>query len=99
MVGFPLPFHVFIRWPTCGSSALKGSFPSYGQENALTSTRSPVLILLALGRGRIHIPGFIQSPPTLAVYEVRSLLLGGVDKDLSFTEDETRTFLISLWYF
>ena len=46
---------------------------------------------LALGRGRILIPGFIRLPLTLAVYDVvHSLPLGGVDRDFPFSEDETR---------
>jgi hypothetical protein len=46
---------------------------------------------LALGRGRILIQGFIQSPPALAVCDVaHSLPLGMVDRDFPFAEDETR---------
>ena len=46
---------------------------------------------LALGRGRILIPGFIQSPPTAAIYGVaHPLLLGGVDRGFSFTDNETQ---------
>jgi hypothetical protein len=46
---------------------------------------------LALGRGRILIPGFIWFPPTLAVYDIaHSLQLGGVGKGFSFTEVETK---------
>jgi hypothetical protein len=46
---------------------------------------------LALCRGRILIPGFIRSPPTLAVYAVAdSLPLGGAGRGFPFTEDETR---------
>ena len=49
------------------------------------------VFLLVLGRGRILIPGFIRSPPTLAVYDVaNSLPRGGVGRDFPFTEDETR---------
>ena len=47
---------------------------------------------LALGRGRILIPGFIRSP-MLAVYSVShslSLPLTGVDRDFPFTEDDTQ---------
>ena len=46
---------------------------------------------LALGRGSILIPGFVRSPPTLAVYYVfHSLPRGGVGRVFLFTEDETR---------
>ena len=46
--------------------------------------------LMELGRGRILIPGFIRSPPTLAVYAVaRSLPLGGVGRGFPFNEDDT----------
>ena len=47
---------------------------------------------LALGRGRIRIPGFVRSPPTLAVYDVaHSLPRGGVGRGFTFTEVETRS--------
>ena len=72
-------------WAICCSSAFKGSCP-----NLYPFIRPPINPL-ALGRGRILIPGFIRSPPKLAVYDVpHSLLLGGVDMDFPFTEDETR---------
>ena len=68
---------------------LQGQFP-------ILKTRSfPDLYLLirpprrtlALGRGRILIPGFI---PTLAVYDdAHSLPLGGAGRGFPFTEDET----------
>ena len=46
---------------------------------------------MALGRGRILVPGFTRSPPTLAVYDVaHSLPLGGVGRDFPFIEDETQ---------
>ena len=56
---------------------------------------------LAFDRERILIPGFIRSPPTLAVYDVaRALPLGGVGRGffLHWIWD-TKAFLIPLWYF
>ena len=38
------------RWSTCGSSTIKDSFPSQGQEDALKSTRSSPLL-----EGRCHL--------------------------------------------
>ena len=67
------------RRPTCGSSALKDILPYQGQRDVLTSTRSSLSERrpLALGRGRILIPGFILSPSLLAVHHVaHSLPLG-----------------------
>ena len=41
--------------------------------------------------GKILIPGFIRYTPRLAICNVaKSLLLGVVDRDFPFTEDETR---------
>ena len=52
---------------------------------------------MALGRGRIPIPGFIRSPPTLAVYDLaHSLLREGVGRGFYFTEDETRKHFLYL---
>ena len=46
---------------------------------------------MALGTGRILIPGFFRSSPTLAVFDVSHFLpLGGVGKRFFFSEDETR---------
>ena len=68
------------RWPTCGSSAFKDSFPFKGQEVAQTST-CPLGRPFALGRGILLIPGFIWSPRTLAVYDVtHSLPLGDIGR-------------------
>ena len=44
---------------------------------------------LAFGRARILILGFIPFPRTLTIYDiVHFLMLGGVDRDFPFTEDE-----------
>ena len=44
-----------------------------------------------IDRGITLIPGFIQSPPKLAIYDIVHFLpLGGAGMDFSFTEDETR---------
>ena len=53
----------------------------------IRSTRKP----LAIGRGRIPIPGFIRSTPKLVAYAVaHSFPLGGVGRDFSFIEEGTR---------
>ena len=53
---------------------------------------------MPLATGKIFIPGFVRSPPTLAVYDVaHSLPLGGADRGFPFTEDE-KAFLIPLSY-
>ena len=52
---------------------------------------------LVLDIGRILIPGFIPSPPTLAFYNVVHYLSpGGVDRDIPFTEDETLRYFTYL---
>ena len=52
---------------------------------------------LTLGRGRILIPGFIRSPPTLAVYDVaHSLPQGGVGWGFPFTKDGTQRHFLYL---
>ena len=74
------------RWETCGSSAFKDSLSSY-----LYSLIRPPRRPFTLGRGRILTPAFIRSPPTLDVCNIaHSLPLEGIDKDFSFTEDDTR---------
>ena len=46
---------------------------------------------MVLGRGKILIPGFSQSPLKLVDYDVaHSFSLGDVGRDFPFTEDETR---------
>ena len=72
---------------------LQGQFPILRTRSCpdLYPLIRPPRRSLALGRGRILIPGFIRSPPTLAVCEVaHSLPLGGADRVFAFTEDETR---------
>ena len=64
----------------------------------MISTRSrPPIWPLSLGRGRILIPEFIRSAPTLAVCDIAHLLpLGDVDRNFPFTEDETGRYFSHL---
>jgi hypothetical protein len=50
VIVFPYPFHILLPVTNVGSSAFKDSFLSYGQEVALTSTRS-----FALQEGCLHL--------------------------------------------
>ena len=51
------------------------------------------------GRGWILIPGFIRSPPTLAIYKLaQSLPLGCVDRHFPFTKDEVRRHCICICF-
>ena len=83
---FQCPFHIFMSFANLWLIRLQGQFPILGTRSfpdLYPLIRPP----LAFGRERILIPGFIRSPPTLAVYDiVHSLPLGGA-------------FLIPLWYF
>ena len=80
------------HWPTCGSRPSRiVSHPKDKLPWPLPA-HPPSGRSLALDRGRILIPAFIWSPPTLAVYDVaHTLLLGGVGGGFPFTEHETRT--------
>ena len=84
VVVLPFPFHFSCHWPT-----LVHQFP-------ILRTISYPLIRppkrpLALDRRKIFIPGFIRSPPTLAVCSIaHSLPPEGVGRDYPFTEDEIR---------
>ena len=76
---YPFPYHIFMPlanvWFICLRifSKPKSKFPW-----TLYPLIRPPRRLLALARGRILIPGFIRSPPTLAVYDfAHSLPLGG----------------------
>ena len=56
----------------------------------LYSLIRPPIYPLAFGSGRILIPGFIRSPPTLAAYDVtQSPPLRGAVREFPFIEDET----------
>ena len=81
------PFHIFMPLANCSSSAFKDSFPSQGQEIALTSTYSSTL-----QKGLWHLlegESLSWNSPTLAIYGVHSLPLGDAGRDFPFTEDET----------
>jgi hypothetical protein len=69
---FPIPFHIFMSLANLWLIRIQGQFPILRTRVALNSTRSSALwkARLALGRWIILIPGFVQSPPTLAVYDV-----------------------------
>jgi hypothetical protein len=85
-------FHIFMLLANLRFIRLQGYFPILRTKSRsdLYPLISPPRRPMALGRGRIHIPGFIQFPPTLAVYDVHSLPLGGVGRDFPFFENETQ---------
>jgi hypothetical protein len=76
VVVFPIPFHIFMPLANLWLIRLQRQFP-------ILRTRCPDIYPLihppkrplALGRGRILILGFVQSPPTLFVYDVAHSLL------------------------
>ena len=82
------PFHAFAHIVVLPPSRIV----SHSKRNSLVlyplihPPRKP----FSLGRGRILIPGFIRSPPTLIVWDVaHSFPLGGADRDFPFIEVET----------
>ena len=93
VVVFPFPFHIFMPLANLSFILLQGEFSIVRIRSFpdLYPLIYPPRRSLALDRGRILIPGFIRSPPTLAVYDVAySPLLGGIGRDFPFTEKETR---------
>ena len=72
------------------------------KDKKLPCTLPALRRTLALGRGRILIPGFIRSLPTSAACDVsHCLLLGDVDMNFPFTEDEIRrhfSFYLTHYY-
>ena len=71
---FPFPFHIFMPLANLWFIRLQGQFPILRTRSCLDL--QPLIHLpgrpLGLGRGRILIPGFIRSPPTLAVQVVKT---------------------------
>ena len=93
MVIFPIPFHIFMSLVNLWLIRLHGKFPILRARCCpdLYLLIHPLKRPLVLGRGKILIPEFVQSPPTLAVYDTgHSLPQGGVGRGFPFTEDETR---------
>ena len=83
LVVFPFPFHIFMPLTNLWFIRLQGYCPILRTRSSLDlyPLIRPPKRRLALGRGRILIPGFIRSPPTLAVYDVaHSLPLGGAGR-------------------
>ena len=95
VVVFPILFHIFMPLANLWLIRLQGQFPilriiSYPD---LYPLNRPPKRSLALGRGRILIPGFIWPPPMLAANDVAHCLpLGGVGRGFPFTEEETRRY-------
>ena len=88
VVVFLIPFQIFMLLVNLWLIRLRGEFPILSTRSCPDLIRPPKRPL-ALGRGRILIPGFIRSSPTLAVYNVAHYLpLGGAGKGFPFTEDE-----------
>ena len=81
VVVFPIPFHIFMPLANLWLIRLRGQFSILRTRSCpdLYPLIRPPKRPLALGRGRILIPGFVRSPPTLAVQDVaHSLPRGGV---------------------
>ena len=85
----PIPFHIFVPLANLWFLRLQGQFPILRTRSCpdLYPLIRPPKRPFAHGRGRILIPGFVRSPPTLAVYDLPQ---GGVGRGFPFTEDETR---------
>ena len=97
----PFPFHICMPLANLWLIRLQGQFPiRRTSSHDLYPLIRPPKRPLALGRGRMFMPGFVRSPPTLAVYNVaHSLPRGGVGRGFPFTEYKTRRhFTISLVY-
>ena len=93
MVVFPFPFHIFMPLANLWVIRLQGQFPFLRIRNFpdLYPLVRPPRRPLSLDKGRILTPGFIRSPPTLAVYDAaHSFPLGGAGRDFPFSEDEIR---------
>jgi hypothetical protein len=93
VVVFPFAFHIFKLLANLWLICLQGKFPILKTSTCpeFYPLIRPLRRPLSLNRGRILIPGFIQSPPKLAVWDVElSLQLGYVGKSFPFTEDETQ---------
>ena len=94
VVVFPILFHIFMPLANLWLIRLQGQFPilriiSYPD---LYPLNRPPKRSLALGRGRILIPGFICPPPKFAANDVAHCLpLGGVGRGFPFTEEEARS--------
>ena len=92
VVVFPIPFQIFMPLANWWLIRLQGQFPVLNTRSCpdLYPLIRPPGRPLALGRGRILIPGFIRFPPMLFIcYVAHSLPLGSVGRDFTFTEDET----------
>jgi hypothetical protein len=90
-VVFSFPFHIFMPLANLWFISLQGSFPILMTScpDFYVLIRSPSS-LSVISIGRILIPGFICSPPTLAVVDVTHYIpLGNVGRDFPFTEDTT----------
>jgi hypothetical protein len=91
VVVFPNLFHIFMPLANLWLISLRGQFPILRTRSCpdLYPLIRPLKRPLAFGKGRILIPGFVRSPPSLAVYDVaHSLSRGGVGRGFPFTEDE-----------
>ena len=72
LIIFQFPFNIFMSFANLLSPRLQGQFSilrTISWADLYPPTRRPRR-LLSSGRGRILIPGFIRSPPMLAVYLV-----------------------------
>ena len=90
MVVFSFHFYISMPLGNLWFICLQGEFPilrTRNQPDLFLLIRPPRRPLL-LDIGRILIPGFIRSPPTLVIEN--SLPEVGVDRDFLFIEEETR---------
>jgi hypothetical protein len=73
VVVFPFPSHIFMPLAKMWFIRLQGivSHPMDKKFPGFYPLIRPPGRPLALGKGGIFIPGFIRSPPTLAVFDVR----------------------------
>ena len=108
IIGFPVPFpylHAVGQLVVHPPSRIV-SHPRTRSFRDLYLLIHPPRRPFAIFRGRILPPGFIRSPPTLAVNDVSHFLpLGGTSRGVSFTEDtslELRKWIslaVDLWLF
>ena len=96
VIVFQFTFHIFMPLVNLWFIHLHGKFPILKEKSC--PDLYPFIRLpwrpLTVGSGKILIPRFIRSPPTLAFYDVaHSVPLGGVGRDFPFTKNETQRHL------
>ena len=89
VVVFQFSFHILMSLANLQFIRLQGQLPILKTRSFQTSIRSSAL-REDLGRGRILIPRFIRSPPTLAILPTFFLWKVQIGNFLHFTEDQTQ---------